>query len=661
MKGSIYSIGLVIISLIALTIAYTSYEIASPSFSIAKPIAAIYDAQEQLQSMQFKESKQNNIQALDAIQTYTTLGSHSQTPECGLYYGIPLLSYKNKNYEYAECMPNYPEEITKLIPNNKYESFATDNLTISFFGKEQIKVNVTFNVEDRSLSMYPRSTHQFLYNSSSIQEVQTIQQTLNTECSEEENQELKDCAEKIIKEYPQFKIITPQQIQPSLEAIGKPKQAFSIATLHEYFRQVQESPQTNCLALFPKINDEMTIPITNPVQIQPSTYAQPAYNFNLVLGQESAGIISGAPKQTIDYDMKTNSIEGMSADNLLLYKNNNVYFVNEEIIEEVNLEQCQFEDRFFLLQYEHKSLIPKTPKLIHNFALYIEDKAVPQTSDIEVLDKNFDEDSLLIKIPQTQSKDLAKIQIKIDDELVKEILPYDDVKILSDLSLTAGTTFTQCTIRDKESYKSCQYKNATSEVELLRNTAYYSKGTDPYFLYVASGLDTTSYNVEVTYIDQEGNNETSRQRGKVVDDLPLAAIQDSKIEVYPGTQIIATATDHTYDLLVTSIRLSKISDSLLNMDGTLSNDIPEIELLHSRAPITTINYNSLSNSDVIPASSGPGIANVAAYNYLLEETVNYVPVLVDDAIKNLNLQLEVFGYESHAVSGASILEKALAE
>ena len=659
MKGYIYSIGLVIISLIALTTAYVSYEVAAPTFSISRPIISIYDSQEDLLDEQFTQSRTNNAVALNAIQTYIALGSHSKTPDCGLYYGIPLLSYKNKFHKYATCNPNYPQDITNLIPSDQFETYATNNLTIAFFSKELITQNLTHNIDDRTISLYPKSSHQFKFSSTPIELAQQIQIQLNEGCSELENEDLQGCAKKIIEEQKLLKQIFPQQIQRSLEKIGKPKQAFSIATLHEYFRQIQETPQTNCLALFPRIEEEITIPISNPVDFQPSTYTQPSYKFNLVVGEETAGTISGVPKQKLNYDLKNNALDGESANNLLFYKNKDIYFLNEETASKVNLEQCQFEDRFILLQADLTELYPKGQRTIYNFALYIEDKAKPQTPQLQVLDKNFDENSLLIVMPQTNSKDLAKIQIRIDDELVKEIKPYENLKILTDLSLKDGSTFYQCTIRDKESYKSCQYNTSTSEVELLRNTAYYSKGQEPYFIYVASGLDTTSYNVEVTYIDQEGNNETSRKRGKVVDDLPLAPIQNSKIEVYPGTQIIATATDHTYDLLLTSIQLSQGSRTLLNMDGTISNDIPEIELLHSRYPITTINYDLLSNSDVIPPSSGAGIANVATYNYLLQETVNYVPVLVDDALKNLNLPLEVFGYKSHAVSGSSILDQAL--
>jgi len=256
---------------------------------------------------------------------------------------------------------------------------------------------------------------------------------------------------------------------------------------------------------------------------------------------------------------------------------------------------CEYENRRYLFRIIDPEQHPEEGDLVYNFAFYVRDDKDPEFEDLEVWDKEWDENTVIVKWRHADSYDVEWYNISIDGTN-KIVVPWRDAtEIYDEIDWSAGGSdpFERCSLTMDGILTQCYYSAGGSDVLLEDDEVYYFVDNQEFAYIYADASDDSSITAEITAYDNDGNEFSDSGSGTPKDNLPAAPMLfymlDPNEDQYGNYQSIG----------VTS------ADPMTNMDGTpQENQISMYRSYQYAYPGTKpMTYLSFSGSTVSQAGN----------------------------------------------------------
>ena len=656
----------VLITIIALTIVYMNVGSSLPETKIGEKQTDIFTIVQVTQNEMFFLDLGAKYAGLDSIYSLASKGGFYKENLCGEYYGKTLWSYKNKEEEYAFCMPEIERELEKEFKED-YETFLAKNgegVDYKYFVQEnnglEIRgislVNKEKEIEpERKYSYKPTTTQKYDYKLKAYDKINEFIERLNENCNEKEDikggTELTLCVDDVLTAFEDELegFIELKIIQPTDENVD--------LNFKQVLKEIERTGYEECYFNFPKLgnNFPLTYEIENFGAEKMYSEIGLFYNknkirtfeidllFYIIKPNQEQSLIT-YPDKTIKYDVAATEliydfegserIEPAELDFFKKDRNKAGFIPKKEKIDfstYLRNRPCSYENRMFMFELKEKELYLEKGEIVYSFGVYVEDKKEPFIPAVKIESKEFDEGTLLIKWKHTSSLDLMNYTIFVDGNLVKKVVPWKEVNIYDSINWEYGDKkpFNTCKMDDEGEFKKCVYSFGNTFKD--SNTYYFQESNE--WVYVLNGLeDEKTYDIVIKASDNDGNTFSSEQKpGISVDTLPFAPVEfqliNDPLRTHPQTQI--------YKGIVGTPLMT-----VFNMDGTISAGGFEFEFVHSLTPIITFKEENLDNYYLFGASV-PG--------YSLAVPTYYLIVQKDPALDNIVLYVNEMGYQPKTI------------
>lgn len=704
-KAQVYSLGIVALTLVVLLMAF-SYYYANISTNI--PLGT--HQSEILLTYQNSRVDLINIdtKAKDsAINSLYDLASHSgfsKEGKCGNYKNIPLLSYKNELNDYVKCVPNIEEEYEKEFKEqfqkissekdkNNYEYFAkkfNNKFQISGFALKNKEIQIGKAENKRILSYKPSFTDKTKYNFTIYDKIiPNFMKQLNDNCKDKENNkvnenELDDCVNEQLKSFNEdskikislyneknktyqlsqnLKDIDNTNFKDCFKQVSNPFLTSGIIQPEDRFYFETKNPSSliiNQDNIF-DINLNHDFYFYDETKKNPFDIRDKIYSFDI-----SAGFLQNKKDASETYEM-----QGIS-----LYEHNgNFFYVPKNSLwgksgddwsqyNQFESRTCEYENRMYSFIIDDSELYPEKGNLEYKFSVYIKDIVVPEIETLSVEDKEFDEDTSLVKWKHSDSNDITKYEIYLNDNLIKTIVPWSDVNTYTQMNWEYGkeqpfNSFNSCQLeKDKNGFTQCYYSFNNRKGLLEDNQTYYFK-EDQEFVYVLKfkeGQQDLFNKLKIISYDDDGNfasKDTFVLYPK--DTLPYEPIKDYIITpglesvedtLYGSVNYVGVESPLEIPSLINNI-ISEVpinTEFIKNIDGSISNKLPESRrLYHQVGVMPFINDKTLS-------TEFDGVTIQLGMSYSTTIPAYFLPVYEDPSLENIqNINLDLFGYKAQSI------------
>ncbi|MBW3020397.1 hypothetical protein KY334_03795 [Candidatus Woesearchaeota archaeon] len=696
-KGFVYSFGIVIITLVVIVAAIIFHFQNKDPENLGQTQSLILETYQQAQLNMLKTDLKAKLAAIDTIY-FLAKNSGFVSNDCGHYYGVPLLSYKNSINNYTYCNESFDKQFELKFreffenKDGKYVYFAKKkNHSIKIMGIAKEQSFIDFNEEkDYRKYFYKDSFSQDLEYNYYIydEQIPDFIEELNKYCKKYENNKISDdldnCVKDFVNYYNKDNSLTGSIFEIKIDE--KTLQDRDILTFQK-IKNLEESNFKYCyydVGKEFKFSDyslaETTIRFTNNDGMKDSS----------IYLQRNDGLLSYTERYPVDYafyrgEFKNNNVlpvdlrksnfqysynynelthqimgQKVEATGIDLYKcdranENMVCFLDAQTVSEkedfLKLRPCEFENRKYVFSLEDNEYYPSEGKLTYRFSTYVEDKIGPEFKKdfFDVVPKDFAEDVVLIKWPHSKSNDVTTYDIFLNDVLIKKVNPWADLRIYDEIDWNYGkrqndNVLDTCQVKKEGSYYQCYYSFEDGKGLLDVNNTYFFKNNNE-FVYV---LDLSNYNLQKNKIkirvNDDDNNfvETKEKEAELEDRLPLMPL-DYTLFVDPITyEALLVSSVYGNDPIYYSVVYSTIPNNQ-NMDGSTDND-DSGNLLIYHEELNDFDYldkNIMTTTVKSPTSTGQYIGSYSLYT-----NVYYVLQQEDESMKYLEeIPIDLYGHK----------------
>lgn len=655
-KAYIYDVTLAFATFVTLLMAFMIYASASAEEKLGADQSKIINTFQESQKELFYLDTAAVYSGINSIYELALRGGFAKTGPCGKYYSISMWSNKNPEEEYSECIPKIENEITfvmdekmgemlkkRSILNSDYKYFAKLNHSLSITGMAVADSSMNIgSTAERTYIFRPAFTKNYNYDAEAYILIKEFIDELNEKCKELENTkektELTDCVYSFMNEFDAGKF--------KLDALFPP--ITSELIFYDVINQVERMNYANCYftgkmteqdASFEieklgnsqiyTVNDEKKLMKTTPVTF----HVAGKNNFDEMVPYPSEKISYSTEEKKITYDFEGEKTIEMENPAFFIFMKDIAAFVPDREVNDYMVKRpCEYEERtftFFLLQNE---IYPDEGDISYYFAVYVKDEKKPQFS-MSAEDKQFDENSLMIKWQNTDSLDLKKYEVYINGKLAKTVVPWQNVNVYDTIQWDYGKPFSNCELVTEGIFKKCKNLVDGNYLEIERGETYFFRQNNE-FVYVASGLQPGSYSVKIKAVDDDLNYYEQEASAEVKDDLPLNPLQNFLI-----IPALLPPEFESYE----SVTITPIDFIPINMDGTSPEGFSGAYYIFEDV-----------NSNEVPVSLGKsGFVLTFTLNrvHLIAENSNFLlapsdPSLEEGGIKTLFIN--EMGYKTQA-------------
>ena len=708
-KGIIYSIGIVFITLVVLLTAFTYYFSEKSGDDLGDSNTIIFKTYQEAQRDLVNYDVKAKSSAIDSLYHLAANSGFNKEDSCGSYYDVALLSYKNEEKDYVECIPNLEEEyenefkenfqktLTKENQNN-HEYFAkkiNNFFQISGFALKNKEIQIGKEENKRKLSYKPSFTDKINYNFTIYDLIPKFLDDVNENCKGKENNkneknELDDCVDEQVKKFNKYNKNRDVEIKQNAGVFKDKKES-----LFQDFSTLDESNfescyyQVNKRYYYPKYDSDILNLIFRPADTktelffsniskgEPINSKHHVINYELFWGKKEKDFIiqEDADMTTYSYEYEESVLKKISRSeknvatfnlfkcnlenpNVLCFIDDETYKNNEEFI--LN-RPCELENRKYSFIIKDKEIYPDKGELEYKFSIYVKDVVKPEIETLTVKDKEFDEDTSLVVWDHSLSYDITKYEVYLNGDLKKTIVPWKFVNVYNELDWKFGKsqkTFDSCMLNTDGEYTQCYYSFNGGEGQLEDNQTYYFSKTGEFVYVLKFKEDEKDFfnNVKVIAYDDDGN---AAYLGVMAlypkDTLPYAPI--TQYVITPGLES-ATSTEYT------SINYVGV-ESLLEDASLINNIISEIPLnidfiqnidgsISNSLPTSRLLYHQVgtlpSINEKTDSSQLIGLTINLGNVYSLTIPATFLPVYDDPSLKNIkNINLDLFGYQEQSI------------
>lgn len=652
-KGQIFSVFMVIMTLVVLGMGYMNYLGSTTEEKIGSKQTKIMDAFQESREILLSLDTITKFAGIESIYTLAEKGGFSTNPPCDDYYGVPLWSFKNPEDEYTECIPEPTDEIIKSFSENfedrlpknakyrnEYEFFSYQNASfhISAFPSDKNRIKIG-GEKNRTYAYRPSVNKRFDYNLSTYDQIERFLSYLNEKCASKENTKegnyLNDCVSENTEEFAEDNNISLSVIGPhNLE-----DKKFKIESFKESLNRADKTTYSHCyISTTTKEDYDDLIRVMN--KKSSSMVGDSRLNTIFYPGE----IKNDVPQPIDDLDSfsyltRTNKIvkfEGEDADNKIKF--NNIYKSpeGEGIIseEEPGLLRCPYENRKYIFKIEEPELYPMKGNLTYKFAFYINDSTPPEFNDLEIRDKEFDQNNLLVTWKHTKSRDLENYTVYLEGENRKVIKLWKDANIIHSIDWQGGNgkPYETCTLDSDEG--ECYYKSDGNTFVLKERSVYYAQENNQFIYVMPVEENDKQYDIGVTARDDDLNNYTLESKGKSVDDLPLKPLEKNGYTISP----VCDPQTQIYE----SVMVTPLVPVLERMDGSQASDFNNEYIFFE-----TFNKKVLNMDKGKRVSTLPGFVGLDFPHHITDQST-FLLVPKDPSLDNLDrLYINEMGYETY--------------
>lgn len=552
-KGDFLSPGLLMVGFVTLLAAVVFVLVQTSPFKedgLGKSQSELISAAQHVQEMQIFMDTLGKRAGVDSVYSLARKGGHFGESDCGSYFGVALWSSSNPEKDYVKCYPDFEEELAKeaLVDlsgkieklNNKkissaYETFVISEEKTTLYGFALTPYVYEFGKE-REYADRLSFTVDLNYNRSAYERIEAFIEAVNAGCSEEQNtrdkKKLDECVLLTLSflDFDSFVEIGPAQVPTSPSQYSKDSVLQSLNFLTE----------TNYEGCY--LGGELPL-LREPTDLIVIPSEGEEVNNEILKFSLSSNSIPPSPQsigQSVDliYSLVLHSITGGSTSNLRKGDSVNYLdfythlptqwlFLDEKYVEtnEKFLSQrpCEYEDRYYMFKFVEPAFYPDQGSELmedveYYFSFFVEDRARPIFQNLNVNDKPFDKESLLISWSHTKSQDLSYYEVFVDDASIKKIVPWRDVIIHDSFDWDHGEELPFCRLNSDGEFTRCEYLIDDDSVVLEDEAVYYFMAQEE-FVYVYKTSDGT-HPVRVEAVDGHGNSHELLNGGVSSDTLP---------------------------------------------------------------------------------------------------------------------------------------------
>lgn len=651
-KGYVFGIGLMLGVTISLLFLYTQVESNSSPEEIGSLQTEFYNAAFHVQErMMFYDGfvKEGTINGIYA--TAKKGGFFEESP-CGDYYGVERWSGKNIESEYADCSPKYREQLALSFTHETDQLLESlgQKIDYSFFvaGDENFSVSaialdvVTERLEEhRWYADRPSSTVTYNYGNEHYVKISSIIASVNEECSGYEDiageRLLSDCVQREVSSHDGYELL-------NVADLNIPAEEKAVNRMQEYLQAVSLTNYDACFYTQNSIDfwDDENVPQIMQTFGSVSMYDGEEFNFQIGVIEGNGDTPLPSVVDTVTYIPEKNSIISNALgeeklDKISLYKlANSVGFIDRADATKYKEfspgRDCAYEDRSFIIQTTQNEIYPEKGELNYVASFLVDDHVAPAISGVEIKDKGFDQESVLIFWDHTASLDLESYTLFVNGEEEITFTPWLGMEFRETFEEKGDSLRDACIIGPIEGteFFNCAYL-IDGDLEFLKDTLYYFSN-DNRFMYVKQGVSDGSVTAQVKVVDDEGNErESELASGMSLDDLPL------KMVPYSLSPVIVDTTTGSY----VTIRVGPMPLATSHMNGKENNDLDFSYYLVPHANLK-IGRTILSAIDLRSGSEPIAIGSI-------QVPTTYTLIYSDPSLKDFPIDLKRMKYKCNVI------------
>jgi hypothetical protein len=638
-RGAVFWLGYVITALIVLLYVYVWSSSFVAEEKIGTDQSKIFSAFQEGQKELFYLDVSGTYALINSVYELARRGGFSSGSACGDYYNISLWSYKNAEDEFSECIPKLASEIVPVFGsflNQKqfFRFFAVVDGGLSMVGVSPSPVNISIgSTAERVYSFKPSFNVNIPYSGEAYGVINDFADELNKECSVYENSGLSDCVQGVLAKF-----------KHGFISLGLMQADFSPeVVVRERMKELERVNFVECFAPF-RWEESYALEFGNRfenTEFSTSVFHDEKKIFDagvsvVVAGENSFGVLAPYPSQRmlvenekLVFDSNEKEIDGRD---MFVFSEGISAFVprdeKNKFISYLEQRPCEYENRIFPFELVEKEFYPDEGSIAYDFAVYVKDDKAPEFSGFYAEDKEFDEDTLLVKWKHTDSLDLKRYEIFVDGKLVKSFTPWKDVGIYDGISWSAGSApFNGCELVGYGLFKKCLY----SGIDIERGKVYFFRSSRE-FVYSASQLMPGRHIVSVKAVDDDNNFYEAETEGLVVDDLPILPLSD-----YVVSPVLLPPDETKYN----AVNAFSFETPLWNMDGTAATGFSGYILFEDAGNAVRA---SDGKSAVVPLVLLDKVHSIAVPS-------EFLLVPEDPSLEHFVLYLDVMGYKKKVVPG----------
>ncbi|MBW2998817.1 hypothetical protein KY321_04730 [Candidatus Woesearchaeota archaeon] len=521
-RGLVYSFGIVLISLIVIVAAIVFHVQNKNPVDLGRVQSGILETYQQSQINQLKTELKAKLSAVNTIYNLAQNSGFVKS-KCGNYYGVPLLSYKNRDGEYAFCNSNFAEQFEIRFKEefegkqNNYLYFTNknnDSLEIRGIAKKSTSLNFNEQKDYRVYSYKDAFSNGLDYNFYVYDYlIPNFLNELNEHCSDVENNKISNyldrCVEGFLKNYnsknglsnsifeikfddevlkdrelsviQKIKNLEESNFQYCYHDVGKEFKRIDYASTDINIRFINDDGLNSSDIYFQR--KENLEEDSNTFGTRTNSFVSLSYSDKVLVdyafykGVFRNGVILplDLKKSTYAYNYNKNELLHQSARSIEeahgvdLFKcdrenEKSVCLLSSDVVfsNENFLKQrlCEFENRKYVFRIDDNEYYPEKGPLVYKFSTYVEDKVKPE----------FRKQNMIV-----QPKDFAEdvVLIRFPHSKSNDITTYDI--FLNDNLIKKIKPWVGINIYDEIdwSYGNKQKENVLDSCQVEKEGSYY--------------------------------------------------------------------------------------------------------------------------------------------------------------------------------------------